>query len=173
VHLLTGAENGGQHNVFMEPVDATGKRVPGCVAGWTWRDKRDNEVAPPTPLDKPPGEPAGNIPLGAGQIATVWLIAPDGAVISDRVSGLTTAPAKDDVPGATRFHQSYLVCWQRDGTVPVPPTPDPEPPDGDQAQRIADLEATLAAIVPILKEGRRHLLEAMDTTIAGVRETLA
>jgi hypothetical protein len=172
VHLLSGSENGGQHNVFMEPVDATGKRVAGCVAGWTWKDRRPDEAAPPTALDKPPAEPAGNIPLGAGQIATVWLIAPDGAVLSDRVSGLTTAPDKPDQPGATRFHQSYFVCWQRGATVPVPPTPDPTP-DGDQAQRIADLEATLAAIVPILEEGRRHMVEAMDTTISGVRAALA
>jgi len=171
VHLLTGAENGGQHNVFMEPVDAAGKRVPGCVAGWTWKDKRPDENAPPTALDKPPSEPAGNIPLGAGQIATVWLIAADGAVLSDRVSGLTTAPAKDDVPGATRFHQSYFVCWQRGTTVPEPPTPDPEP-DGDQAQRVAFLEAQIKAIIPVLESGRWHLVDAMDVTIAGVKAAI-
>lgn len=167
VHLLTGAENGGQHNVFMEPVDAAGKRVAGCVAGWTWRDKRPDEAAPPTPLDKPPVEPAGNIPLSAGQIATVWLLAPDGAVISDKVSGLTTAPDKPDVPGATRFHQSYLVVWQRGASVPVPVPP--EPPSGDLAQRVAFLEAQIAAIVPVLESGKKRMAEAMQVTIDGVK----
>jgi hypothetical protein len=169
VHLLTGEENGGQHNVFIEPVDSTGKRVAGCIAGWKWKDMHSDEWAPPTPLDKPPSEVAGNIPLGAGQIATVWLT--DGStVLSDRVSGLTTAPNIPDQPGATRFHQSYLVVFQRGAAVPVP---DPEPtPDGDLAQRVAFLEAQIAAIVPILEEGRRHILEAMDVTIAGVKAAI-
>jgi hypothetical protein len=176
VHLLTGAENGGQHNVFIEPVDATGKRVAGCIAGWTWKDKRENENAPATPLDKPPSELAGNIPLGAGQIATVWLTDASSAVLSDRVSGLTTAPNIPDQPGATRFHQSYLVVYQRGATVPVPfPDPDPAPPSGDVAvlqQRVTFLEAQIKAIIPVLESGRWHLVDAMDVTIAGVKAAI-
>lgn len=123
VHLLTGPENGGQHNVFIEPLDATGKRVAECVAAWQWEGQHQGEMAPDTPLDKPPGEVAGNIPLGPGQIATVWLTQ-QHKVISDKVSGLTTAPNIPDVPGATRFHQSYLVVFQRGGNTSPPPPPD-------------------------------------------------
>ena len=56
--------------------------------------------------------------------------------------------------------------------MPVPPTPDPEPPDGDQAQRIADLEAAIEAIIPVLESGRWHLVDAMDVTIAGVKAAI-
>ena len=145
VHLLTGDENGGKRNVFIEPIDASGKRVAGVVVEYTWEGRRPDEPAPPTALDKPPNEVAGNIPLGAGQVATVWIRG-----TSDRVSGLTTSPNIPDVPGATRFHQSHLVVFQRGSAAPPPPPP----PAGDCTAyivRIAKLESAIADAVSRLE----------------------
>ena len=137
VHHLSGAENVGKRNVYIEPVDAQGKRVSGCVAEYTWEGKRDDEPAPATALDKPAGEVAGNIPIGAGQVVTVWLRG-----TSDIVSGLTSSPDISDTDGNTRYHNSYLVVFRRYSGMPAP-TP---PPSGDCAMYIARVKVLEAAL---------------------------
>jgi len=137
VHHLSGAENVGKRNIYIEPVDAQGKRISGCVAEYTWEGKRDDEPAPATALDKPAGEVAGNIPIGAGQVVTVWLRG-----TSDIVSGLTSSPDISDTDGNTRYHNSYLVVFRRYSGMPAP-TP---PPSGDCAMYIARVKVLEAAL---------------------------
>jgi hypothetical protein len=125
VHHLEPRENQGNHHVYLAVVDEAGQRVADAVIGWTWEGRRQEEEAPAVLLDKPDYEPWGNIPLGAGQIATVW-VSDDGG--SDLVSGLTTAPNIPDQDGNTRFHHSYFVAFQRrDSSLPPVPTPEPPP----------------------------------------------
>jgi hypothetical protein len=145
VHHLSGAENVGNRNVYIEPVDAQGKRIPGCVAEYTWEGKRDDEPAPPTALDKPPGEVAGNIPISAGQVLTVWLRG-----TSDKVSGLTSSPDIPDTEGNTRYHNSYLVVFQRYSGTPAP-TPSPSGDCAAHLARIAKLEATIKDVITRLE----------------------
>jgi hypothetical protein len=129
VHLLSGAENGGNHNVFLGVIDASGNRVPNAKIGWTWEGRTETQMLAPVPLDKPPDEPPGNIPLNARpnlQIATVWVFGGQ----SDLVKGLTPAPDVPEEPGSTWGHRSYLVCFQVGVVLPVTPPVQPpvEPP---------------------------------------------
>lgn len=130
VHRLTGDENRGNHHVYLAVVDRQGARVPHARMGWTWVGRQETQMLDPVALDKPDNEPWGNIPLGAGQIASIWVY--NGA--SDLVSNLTTSPELPDEPGATRFHQSTFVMFQQvqGGDIPPPPPPPgptPEPFD--------------------------------------------
>lgn len=133
VHLMTGAENGGNHNIYIEVVDAWGKRVGGQVAQYDWVGKGLLENAPDTPLDKPETEPAGNIPIGKGQTISTWI----KAARSDVVEGLTTdVPGLAEEPGSTWGHRSYLLIFCNAlAVLPVPPvtpppvTPPPAAPD--------------------------------------------
>ena len=166
VHHLTGAENRGNHNIFLEVLDEAGQRLEGAVVEYTWNGRHEDEAAPPTVIDKPAGESGASIPMWPGQTISCWVHGPN-----DRVINLTCWPDQPDTPGNTRYHHSYYVVWQRGAAIP------PLPPDdgGDEADvaalraRVAQLEAVIAAIVPILEAGRARLVEAMDVTIAGVR----
>lgn len=136
VRHLSPDENRGKHNIFVDAIDESGQRVrnPDLRIAYTWEGRRDDEPAPPKPLDKPDNEPAGNLDVYKGQIITAWLQG-DG-LPSDRVAGLHTdhddEPASDGGNGNTRFHHSFHVLFQRAQKAAAPVTPDggqarPEP----------------------------------------------
>lgn len=129
VRHLTGAENHGQHNVFINALVNNG-RAKGTWAGWTWEGKRPGERSDPVALDKPPSDFAmGNLAMHWGQIVSVWMIGLDrvNPELSDRVENLHTMHP-DEEPGNTRGHHSFEVTfqWTKAGSEPSP-EPEPEP----------------------------------------------
>ncbi|RIK37915.1 MAG: hypothetical protein DCC55_22795 [Chloroflexi bacterium] len=139
VRHLSPDENRGKHNIYIDAIDEAGQRVrnPDLRIAYTWEGRRDDEPAPPRPLDKPDNEPAGNLDVYKGQVVTAWLQG-DG-LPSDRVAGLHTdhddEPASDGGNGNTRFHHSFHVLFQRAQKAAVPVVtdggqsrPEPAPP---------------------------------------------
>ncbi len=121
VRHLSADENRGKHNVYVDVMDESGNRVqdPALQIGWTWEGRRPDEAAPPQPLDKPAGEPAGNVDLFKGQHVELW-IEGDG-LPSDRVENLhtdhnITEKTSDGQDGNTLFHHSFHVVFQRSRT---------------------------------------------------------
>ena len=123
IHHLTGIENGGNHHVYVDLIDSDGKPLvnPPQMLGWTWVGKRGDEPANDVRFDKAPPEPGANIPLGKGQVASVWI----RGGLSDVVAGLRTDPSVDDEPGNSTFHHSTYVVFQRvmGGLKPLVPQP--------------------------------------------------
>lgn len=138
VHHLSGSENGGKNNIFFDVLDEQGRRMgpPWPLVDWKWEGMRDHEKPGLVALDKPANEPGGNIGLGKGQIATVWV----AGRTSEKVSGLQSAGVEGlpEEPGNHRFHHSFYVVWQRTvkGGEPEPEEPPeeeepaPEPVEG-------------------------------------------
>lgn len=134
VHHLTGSENDGKNNIFLDVLDEKGQRMgpPWPLVDWEWKNMRDNEKPGLVVLDKPASEPGGNIGLHAAQIATVWAAGRS----SEKVAGIQTAGV-EGVPeeaGNHRYHHSFYVVFQRvvKGTTPPPVEPPPveEPTPG-------------------------------------------
>lgn len=131
VHHLSGSENAGKNNVFLDVLDEQAQRIgpPWPLIDWKWEGMRDNEQAGLVVLDKPAGEPGGNIALHASQVATVWV----AGRTSDKITGLQTAGIDDpgEEPGNHRYHHSFYVVFQRTvkgGAVsPVEPPEEEEP----------------------------------------------
>lgn len=143
VHHLTGAENVGKRNVFIDVVDVNGERVHSKI-NWTWEGRRPDEAAPPLwSDDKPAYEPGCNISLNPRQNVSVWV---NGA--SDVVRGLTTALEAEEPPGNTWGRHSYYVVFMRGALVP-PPTEPPQPPQPPVPTPDIDVGAIYAAAVDI------------------------
>ena len=152
VRHLPQEENGRRHHVYVDAVDEAGQRVQDARLriAWDWEGRRQDEQAPPVPLDKPVGEAAGNVPIEKGQIIRV-AITGDG-LASDVVSGLHTN-WPDEQPGNTVGHHSFHVIFQRavaQATTPTQPT-EPEtptmPPDNkDLSAQVAALQRQVAAL---------------------------
>lgn len=134
VHHLTGKENNGKNNIFLDVLDEQGKRMgpPWPLVDWTWEGRKPSETAGIVVLDKPASEPAGNIGLHAAQIASVWV----AGRASEKAVGIQTAGV-EGVPeeaGNHRYHHSFYVVFQRvvKGATPPPVEPPPveEPTPG-------------------------------------------
>ena len=133
VRHLTGAENGGKHNVYVDVLDAAGNRDrnPALRIGWTWEGRGPSEDAPPKPLDKPDGEQGdGNVDMYRGQIITAWI--QGDHLPSDRVAGMHIMHP-DEEAGNTWGHHSFYCQFQRvRGAIVDPPIEPPiEPPTDD------------------------------------------
>lgn len=115
VRHLTPNENRGKHNIYVDAVGPDGQRwvQPSLRIGWTWEGRRADEPAPPKPLDKPAGEPMGNIDLGKGQVTRIWLI---DDVPSDAVEGMHTNHPDERGPNGEIWnstgHHSFYVKLQ-------------------------------------------------------------
>ena len=117
VHHLTGEENRSKRNLFMDVVDTDGKRRNERIE-WGWEGQKPSEHPNPVTLDKPAGEPAGNISIDFGQ--KIWARVLGES--SDKVYNVTTQ-LSDEGQWNTLGHHSYYVVWLRvEGTVP--PVPD-------------------------------------------------
>jgi hypothetical protein len=146
VHHLTGAENGGQHNVFCEVLDEEGQRIQGAVL----IAANINNTVSHVRADKPDSEPAASIPMWGNDTLTVSVA---GNVPGEKVRGMHTRHA-DEGSGNTLGHHSFLVVWQKRhvGHTPTPqpePEPDPQPkPDwlGEIEQRVEDLRELIREI---------------------------
>lgn len=110
---LTGDENRGRHNVYVNVLDATGERDrnPELRIGWDWEGRGHNEQAPPQRLNKPDGETGhGNVVMEKGMITTVWIEGDSYA--SDKASGMHIMHP-DEEDGNTWGHHSFLVVFQK------------------------------------------------------------
>lgn len=157
VHHLDQSENRGNHHIWVEVLDAKGKRVPNAVIAWTWQGRKET-----TPLlvtcDKPADEPAGNIPLQHEQTVSLWVWTLN-EYGSDRVTGLHTR-WRDEPPGNTWGHHSFYVVFQHGAapaTLPTDPgnaepplgptpTPDPTKPGQGEALDVAKVRSHLLTI---------------------------
>lgn len=153
VYHLSGEENHGQSNVFLEALDEQGRRVIPAWVGWTWDGRTPSERADPVALDKPATEPAGNINLGFNQTVTVRVNGPnrDSEDISDKVTGLHTRHGGVSTSGNYSGHHSFYVLWQRAiaGQKPDPePEPDPDPPPaGTITKTFEDEEMKITLVI--------------------------
>lgn len=158
VRHLTPEENGRNHHVYVDVVDEAGQRVvdPQLQIRWDWEGRRPDEVADPKPLDKPAGEPAGNVPMNTGQVVSL-LIGGDG-LASDVVSGMHTN-WPDEGAGNTRGHHSFYVRFQRvvaaattDGGRPTTDGADTtngtdgSGDNGELSDQVRQLQVTVAAL---------------------------
>lgn len=128
-HLLP-QENTGKNNLYISALDENGERVynPPVWIDWDWRGRQQHEPARDMMLDKPIGEPMGNLNLGAGQIVTVS-VETGQPKRSDIVSGIHTGWDSDG-PGNSRFHHSFFLVFQRQLGAVNPPPAEEEPDTG-------------------------------------------
>lgn len=142
VRHLSPSENRGRHNVYVDVVDPQGRRVfdPALRIGWTWHGRRQDEAAPPRPLDKPLSEPAGSLDMYINQTLTVWLADPNRA--TDAVDGLHTRHPDERGPLGqlwnTIGHHSFYIRFQLTTAAGELPPPDATL---SLAERVAALEA--------------------------------
>lgn len=136
IHKLTPDENRSKRNLFMEVVNANGKRVIEEIE-WGWEEQKPSQITRPVKLDKPANEPAGNISLDWGQV--VWARVKGKS--SDKVIGVTTnLPDEGPEHWNTIGHFSYFVVWMWDEggvIVPpiIPPVDDPDLPTTPEYER--------------------------------------
>lgn len=150
IHHLTGSENGGKNNVFLDVLDEAGRRIekPHPLVDWKWEGMQDHEKPGMVVLDKPKEEPGGNIGLHAAQIASVWV----AGRVSDVVVGLQTAGVEGipEEPGNHRYHHSFYVVFQRTVhgiTTPPPVEPPIEEPEPGPVEGFTEF-------IPLFKDER-------------------
>lgn len=130
VHHLTGPENQGKNNFYLDVINDTGQRMNGVKIAWGWEGQRPDEIqrTQPVVIEKPFNEPGGNIGMHAGQVVHARV----AGALSDIVTNVHTG--HDDEPGGNmRFHHSFYAVWQltvASGQQPQPdPDPTPQPPN--------------------------------------------
>lgn len=115
VRHLTPPENRGKHHIYVDLIDTAGQRVAadGLLIGWRWEGQRAEERAEPARLDKPLGEPMGNVPMNWGANVRIWISDPRRP--SDAVEGLHT-DWPDEPWGNEKWnttgHHSFYVRFQ-------------------------------------------------------------
>lgn len=147
VHHLTGPENGGNHNVYIEVIDEQGHRIPRQFVKLTWEGKQG--PADVLVIDKPSNEPGTNAPLWFQQTVSVWV--EDN--VSEVVSGIHTRHP-DEPGGNQQGHHSFYIVFQRNlHPVTPPPTPTPDPtPEPNPVPDPLTAEKALAEIKTIVDE---------------------
>ena len=165
VEHVPDGENGGNHNVYVNVLDETGRDLRGANGPrvlWGWEGQRADEYVPPLVLDKPTGEWGTNFPLYRGQHA--WLSVIGRGVPSDKVENLHTGFVSEG-PNTADGHHSYRVTFRLVREIakqpPVQPPVQPPMPDDERTaiaaglRRVAD---TLNAAAIDL----RHLANAVE-----------
>lgn len=120
VHHLRQEENNGNHNLFVDVLDETGRRVNGARVQLNYPNGRVGIVI----IDKPANEPGGNAPLWKDDVVQAGVIGEPP--LTDYVLGISTQHP-DEPPGNTLFHHSFLIVWRKVQAVAVEPEPTPEP----------------------------------------------
>lgn len=154
VYHLTPAENRGRHNIFLDVLDETGKRIPGAVVNWRWADGAPVQTRK---LDKLTSEPGADIDAGKDATYSLWLSA-DG-LPSDVVAGIHTRHADERGPNGELWnsvgHHSFYVAFMRQkAAVIVPPIIDPPTVPGDE---VAALRAEVLRLRGIIAEAQKVL----------------
>lgn len=152
VHHLTGAENKGNHHIFIDCLDEQDNVLRGLPRILVQASPQSPVVA--VVLDKGFMEPGTNVPVWASDTILCRVESGDG---SDIISGLHTRHA-DEEPGNTWGHHSYYVVFRRVGVIVEPP-PEPEPVD---CQKYVD---TLVKI--------SHSMAIIEAEIGRVKELLS
>jgi len=144
---LPPAENRGGQNVFVKAFDQYGVRVHGLRVVYQRGNGQPLEYVPLDKPDNPAMEKGhGNIPIYPNDTITLGIL----GSTCDIVSGIHTRHPDELGPDGetwnSRGHHSWIVAFQRGaGSVvePEPEKPTGPPPDPD---RLAALEATVAAL---------------------------
>jgi len=133
---LSGYENRGKRNIFIETLDENGQRLDGTKIGWNWA--HSGTMPSPAVVDKPANEPGANIPLFAGQDVSIWIL--DEDTPSDLVGGIHSNHPDEDEPNGEKWntvgHHSFYVVFQRRKakTPPLIDLPAPDTPDTKDGQ---------------------------------------
>lgn len=117
IHHLTGAENHGQHNVFVDVLNEAGKPMRGLRLMIQTNGANRGFMM----LDKGLNEPGSNTQMHWNDTLSLFV----EGLPSDQVKGLHTRH-DDEEAGTTRGHHSYYVVWQK-AVRGTPPPPDPTP----------------------------------------------
>lgn len=121
VHHLSGAENSGNHHLYVDVLSEQGQRLNGAVLSVL------NHNQPPwrVVIDKPANEAGSNAPMHWND-TLIALVNFEG-LPSERVSGIHTRH-EDEEPGNTRGHHSFYVVFQKSSGLVAPKPPVVEPP---------------------------------------------
>ena len=110
IRHLSPEENKGKHNVYVDAFGLAGVRAVGARLLFTWDGNREGWQS--ISLDKPDGEPMGNIPLWRGQVGSVRM-----AGRSNVVTGLHTLHPDELGPNGEKWnsmgHHSFYICFQK------------------------------------------------------------
>lgn len=128
IGTLPGSVNNGNHHVYIDAIDETGKRIIGTKGRWGWEGMSNDEYAKTGPfvVDKPANEFGGNVAMTSwGQLLEVTTsreMFPFGDNLkSDRVVRLHhgyPALEQGNYPGHTSH---YVVFLRVPATAPGPP----------------------------------------------------
>lgn len=118
IHHLTGTENHGQHHVFCDVLDETGKRIDNARINILTNGKPRGFMV----TDKPANEPGTNTQMHWEDTLELYLA---GDIPGEHGVGFHTRH-EDEEPGTTRGHHSFYMVAQR--TVKGGTTPPVEPP---------------------------------------------
>lgn len=105
VHHMTGDENDGRHNLYMDVLDEDGNRINGAILNVLNADGTSTYAT----IDKPAAEPGTNVAIWKNDTLSAWV---SGSLLSDVVSGISTKHA-DEESGNTLFHHSFYVKWRK------------------------------------------------------------
>lgn len=167
---LTGAQNGGNHHVFLDVLDEKGQRINGA------RLLVSNAGKAPFPvtIDKLANEAGADVPMHWNDTFKIWVA---GDHPSDEAHNFHIRH-EDEGAGTTRGHHSFYVVFQRaaaDSVIEPEEPPVEEPPpvsgltytiatrtiytveaDGEQVAAAADLESARRIVAALV------LLEASE-----------
>lgn len=149
---LSGAENGGNHHLYIDLIDQAGFRIRDSVyfLSWGWEGMTQGEIETTAPVwvDKPDDEPGANIGMHWGQ--TVFGFE-TGRLPSDQISGIHIRYGNTSEAGNHQGHHSHYVVLQRRvyGGVVYPP---------DQVGPVGTMDMLLDKVyldsLPVDEEGK-------------------
>ncbi len=121
IHHLTGEENRGNHNVFIEVLCKQNDRQGFKAINWTWEGRQPHEPALPVFAGQKSLDELIDLPLNLGMVVSLWV---QGSGIGKGFS----SNHPDEETGNTIGHHSFFICFQENGGEnPDPPEPEPEP----------------------------------------------
>ncbi len=142
VHHLTGAENMGNHHIYCDVLDGTGRRINQARLMMT-----QGTSAPQFAIvDKPANEAGTNFVMWSNTLGAVSVSYPANAPLpSESVSNIRSTHPDEEI-GNTWGHHSFYVVFQLT-TIPEsePPKP-PTPPDDADGEAPLTLEETIAFV---------------------------
>ena len=141
VHHLTGSENMGNHHVFCDILDENGRRINGSRLVLT----QGNTAPVFAVVDKPANEAGTNFPMWSSTRATV---AVDDALPSERVTGLRSDHADEEV-GNTWGHHSFYIVFQRT-LIPTEDENETEEQENESGGEANELPLTLEETVALV-----------------------
>lgn len=120
VRHLSPTENKGRRGIYVDVIDANGKRVenPKLRLCYSWEGRNQSELAPPKAFDKRGDTGHGMIDIYKGQVLSVW-IAGDG-LPSDVVQGIHSNHPDEPGPNGETWnsvgHHSFYIKFQLVGS---------------------------------------------------------